>query len=265
MNDTRTLLLSRKRDLFAALRSLEQDREDGSVDDTAYRTARRRYESEAAEILEQLDILSQEQTDFVTTSRQVPLRWRSSRVAMTGAGALVVVAMTLILVAALHPGGASPAATVSPQRGAGPADSSQVRQADNAVRAHPRSVNALIRLGNAYVQIGRTREADGAYVAALRLQPLSSEATILHAMMLGSAGQYTRATRLLHGTEARDPTFAKAWLLDGLFAGHKPNGRARAIADWRRFLKLQPAGPAAAEVRGFITAAEKTGKNATAG
>ena len=262
MSDTRAHLLTRKRDLFAAIRMLEQDHEEGAIDDEAYRSARRRYESEAADILERIDTLPPEEGETGAPVRPapLPLRWRSPKLLMALASAVVVVAVTLLLVTAIRGRTGNDAGTTAVAQTAptpGQQASPGVRRAERAVQKNPRSAAALINLGNAYVEAGQAAAADQSYIAALKVDPSNAQATTLHAMMLGSAGRNREAIALLRHVERAQPRFARAWLLEGLLWSHTPHGYSHAIASWRHFLQLQPRGALAAEVRGFIAAAIK--------
>src|SRR5919206_2786227 len=94
MNETRDTLEARKRELFDAIRLLEQDREDGLMDEVAYASSRRRYELEAAEVLERLDHLPHERKER-TTGRST--LW----IALSALG-LVMVALAIFLVSSLQ-------------------------------------------------------------------------------------------------------------------------------------------------------------------
>ncbi|GAC1634574.1 MAG: hypothetical protein NVS4B2_21410 [Chloroflexota bacterium] len=255
MSDSRARLLTRKRDLFAAIRLLEQDHDDGVVDDDAYRTARHRYESEAAEILEQIDLLPGD--DGLPARRTpLPLRWRSSKLSIAVAVVVTIAALSIVLATALH-SRASTAGGVPLVPTPGPQASQQVLRASHHLENHPSSVSAMVALGNAYVQNGQIDAADRTYLAALKIQPSNPDPLTLHAMMLGMAGQYPQGLLVLRDVERSHPTFARAWLLDGLFSSHTRTGSGHAVSAWKHFLALEPRGRVAAQVRGWIAAASK--------
>src|SRR5713226_8422952 len=103
MSETRLHLMGRKRDLVAALRVLEQDHHDGIVDTAAYDAARRRYELEAAQVLEQLDRLPLDQEDPAPPAQLPRQEKRWSWVATAATAALVVVTIVLFLITTVHP------------------------------------------------------------------------------------------------------------------------------------------------------------------
>ncbi len=251
MTDTRTQLLTRKRDLFAALRLLERDRQEDAVDDLEYQATRRRYESEAAEILEKLDTLPTERPGRVMA---VPASaGRANRWMIAGAAVVVALAIGLFLVTALHRFGntkaASPAPTTSRPSGKVPAS---LTRAMAAARAHPRSAGAQLDLGNQWFQLGRLALADGAYQRATQLAPSRPEPPTLHAWMVGLQGKSSRALILLSRVERAHPLYARAWLIQGLVLAQRKPGLPRAIAAFQHFLRLQPHTAVSAEVRNLI-------------
>jgi len=249
MTDTRTQLLTRKRDLFAALRLLERDHQEEAVDDLEYQATRARYQSEAAEILEKIDTLPAERPARVTA---VPApAGRAYRWMIAGAALVVALAVGLFLAAALRSSNAHQAA--SPVT---PATSEkvppQLARAMAAVRAHPRSADAQLELGNQWFQLGRLALADAGYQRAERLAPARPEPPTLHAWMVGLQGQPSRALTLLSQVERTHPAYARAWLIQGLVLAQRKPGLPHAIVAWRHFLRLQPHTPVSAEVRTLI-------------
>lgn len=253
MTDTRSQLLNRKLDLLAALRQLERDRADGLVDEEAYSVARERYESEAAGILERLDTI--EEADGAPPHRPA----RRFPLILGAAGGVAISAIVLFLLAAVHPRGLGESVTgnaAGAPATAGRPASPQLVAAERNARLHPRSADALIALGNAYLDGRDAVDADRSYRQAMRLDPTRPEAPTLHAMMLGYATRYADARSLLHSVERRHPAYSRAWLTDGLLSYDARDYR-QAIAAWRRFLLLNPTGRVAADVRQLIDTAEK--------
>jgi len=249
MTDTRTQLLTRKRDLFAALRLLERDHQEEAVDDLEYQATRARYQSEAAEILEKLDPLPTERPARVTAvsaSAGHAYRWM-----IAGAVVVVALAVGLFLATALRPSGAKQA--TSPARaGISGQIPPQLARAMAAVRAHPRSADAQLELGNQWFQLGRLTMADGGYQRAERLAPLRPEPPTLHAWMVGLQGKPSRALTLLSQVERTHPAYARAWLIQGLVLAQRKPGLPHAIAAFQHFLRLQPHTAVSAEVRTLI-------------
>jgi hypothetical protein len=82
MTESRAQLLARKQDIFAAIRLLEQDHQDGAMGHAAYQTARRRLEQQAAGVLERLDSLPEDPSEgervggaSVSLTAVRPRRW----------------------------------------------------------------------------------------------------------------------------------------------------------------------------------------------
>jgi len=259
MTGTHAQLVARKLDLLVALRQLEQDHRDGLVDGAAYIAARRRYEEEAATILERLDAAVDQQNHDASGRRPILVSGRRSPLVIAFAAAVVVAAIAIFLVTALHPRsigqtvtGDVPGAVPTP---AGP-PSPRLLAAEHEVRKRPRSIDALLSLGNAYADDHDPAAADGAYREAMRLDPARPEPPTFHAMMFGVAGRYTQGLALLQRVERSHPGYSRAWLLDGLLS-YDNRQYARAIVAWRRFLVLNPGGAVASTTRRLIATARK--------
>lgn len=248
MSETRTQLVARKRDLLAALRTLEQDEADGVIDQVAYRAARERYELEAAGVIEQLDALP---LDDESQPGQPKRTIRRSWLVVGGAAAVVAVAIVLFLVSALHPRSGNQSVTGDVPTPA-VQDPPALRAAEQAVEAHPRSFTSWILLGNQYVNQGDAADADRSYQTAIRLAPTRPEARTLHAMLLGAGGRSAQALVVLHRVERDTPSYSRAWLIDGLLSSHSRRSYPQAIHAWQRFLKLVPKGKIADDVRQLI-------------
>jgi cytochrome c-type biogenesis protein CcmH/NrfG len=259
MADTRANLLTRKADLLAALRLIEQDYKDGVVDEEAYRTARHRYEQEAAAVLERLDTVTSDRDPTAAAAHRPPVqatgvpRW----LFVAGAGALVLAAIVVFLVLAIQPRSGSQATTAQ-SSATPPPPSPRLLAAEREARAHPRSADALVNLGNAYLNNVQVAAADRAYMAAMQLDPTAPQPATLHAMILGSSGQSGQALALLRQVERRHPTYARAWVLDGLLS--QRSNPAHAIAAWQQFLALEPKSSLSATVRDLIARTKKSSK-----
>jgi Tfp pilus assembly protein PilF len=127
-----------------------------------------------------------------------------------------------------------------------------LQAAEQAVYRHPRSYDALLRLGTAYLQNGRITEADLSYRAAMQVDPARADAPTFHAMLLGAIKRYGDALHLLTKVERDHRAYARAWLIDGILSSHVKNGRERAVAAWLRFLLLEPQSDLAPKVRRWI-------------
>jgi len=243
MTETRETLQSRKRELFDAIHVLERDREDGTIDESAYRSARARYETEAALLEERLDAIEDVQP------RPKEGTTRVAWIAGPAIG-LVLAAVVLFLLGALHPRAGNDSVTGDvPTAAALP---SAVQVAERNAAAHPRSVEAKLALGNVYLDAGKDAKADRSYRAAMKLAPSRPEAPTLHAMVLGADGKTSQALRQLDVVERAHSTYARAWLLDGLLSSKSRATYPRARRAWTVFLHLQPRGSLSTSVRTWL-------------
>lgn len=253
---TRTQLEGEKHDLYDAIRALDRDRRDGSIDGAAYQGARRRYELEAAAILERLDRLDTTAPDPATAARATSNR----RLMMVGTGVLVVLAIVILLGSAVRArtGTAAITGDVGQATPAPPsALSPQVLAAQARVRAHPGDADAVLELATAYINAKDNGSADAAYQRAIALAPHRPEPRTMYAMFKGSSGDSRIALVQLALVEHQHPNYAKAWLVDGLLSSRVPTGLTRAIRAWRRFLVLSPHVAIAPQVRALLANAER--------
>jgi cytochrome c-type biogenesis protein CcmH/NrfG len=256
MTETQESLEARKRDLFAAIRTLDSDYEDGTLDEAAYRSTRERYEREAADILAQLDTLSASARPVTPPPRN---RRRLTTWFVIG---VIFAALAAILLGAVQRQSENVSLAQTAQSATPQPTSKALQKARAAVLEHPRSETAQIALGNAYLNLGQTALADERFRLAMRLAPSDPRPATLHAMVLGARSNRAPALALLATVEQQHPSYARAWLLDGLLASHNRATDPRAIHAWRRFLKLQPGSSLAPTVRKWIAATKKAEKTA---
>jgi cytochrome c-type biogenesis protein CcmH/NrfG len=251
MTETRESLEARKRDLFAAIRTLDADYEDGSLDESVYLSTRDRYEREAADILERLDALDDAPAVSAPPPRRRPRSLGTAVTLLVIAGLIVVV-----LVGALQRRSENTALSQAAPQPTAPTSPALVK-ARRAVLKNPQDATAQIALGNAYLNLGEAAQADVRYREAMQLEPSNALAPTMHAMVLGSRSHRVQALALLRSVELSHPRFARAWLLDGVISSHARSTYTRAIRAWKRFLALEPKSPVAATIRRSITAVEK--------
>ncbi len=249
----RAELEDRKRELYDAIRTLDRDRGEGSIDLEAYRRARARFELEAAGILEQLDHL----VEFPAGQND---RDSHRRLAIIGAGGVIVLAIALFLGGALRARTGSAAitgdigqTTPAPLAGA----STQLLAAESLIRAHPRDPNAELQLATAYINVKDNRAANLAYQRAIQLAPSRPEARTMYAIFEGSGGDERDALAQLALVERDHPSYDRAWLVDGLLSSRMASGLPRAIHAWRRFLSVSPQATIASQVRALLASAVK--------
>jgi cytochrome c-type biogenesis protein CcmH/NrfG len=249
MTETRETLEARKRDLFTAIRTLDADFEEGTLDASVYRESVDRYEREAAEVLAQLDALSSRDEPASTPSRP-----RRSRVTAGLAAGAVAAVIVILLLGAVQRRAEDRALGASARPAATQPTSKGLVKAQQAVLKNPRSPAAQMALGNAYLKLGESAQADSRYREAMMLAPEDPQPATLHAMVLGSGSRPEQALTVLARVERSHPRYARAWLLDGVLSSHSRSTYARAIHAWNRFLSLQPASALAPTVRRWIAA-----------
>lgn len=259
MKQDTSWLLARKGDAFAALRVLEQDREDGLIDEGTYMAAKQRQEQEAAELLAQLDARGIDDRSTPNEHRVSPRPLAHRQLLVLVAAIMCVAGAVAFLVAAVHQ--RAPGGTITGAAGQGSSSASgqpalSLQAAQQTVYRHPRSYEALVNLGTAYLQNGRVMEADLSYQAAMRVDPTRATAPTFHAMLLGAVRRYSQSLTLLSKVERDHPGYARAWLMDGILSSRTKRGRERAVTAWLRFLLLEPNSNLAPKVRNWIVKIE---------
>lgn len=254
--NVRSRLEDQKRGLYDAIRTLERDSIEGNIDTVSYLDTRRRYEQEAAAILERLDLLE----DLAASVPSTALRSSKRHLVVVATGGAVVLAIAVFLGSALRARTGTAAITGDVGQAA-PAPvsgiSAQVQSALGQIVARPWDPNAELALATAYINAKDNRQADLAYRRAIQLGPRRPEARTMYAMFQGSQGNTKLALAQLVLVEREHPAFARAWLIDGLLSSRVPAGLPRAIRSWHTFLVLSPRVSIAPQVQTLLASAER--------
>jgi cytochrome c-type biogenesis protein CcmH/NrfG len=228
----RAQLLNRKEELYAALRTLRNDFEDGAIDPDAYEITRDRYEFEAAAVLEELDVVE----DSSPPAPVPPRKAVTPGIALLLSLGIAALAVVLFLVAGLRDRAASSVAAAATAVPPPPA----VIRAQNAYARHPHRLTTVMALGSAYLDGGDAVDAEVVFRQAMTLAPRDPAPETMDALALSASGHPSQAEARLLTVEGAHPRYARAWLVDGLMANHTVAAHAHTIAALRHFLTLEP-------------------------
>ena len=250
--DAREQLEESKRAALRALRELEFEHASGHVGDADYADLRARYESEAAQILSELDRLSPARSAPTPVSApEVAVRrsgWRHPVAVTVGAVALVTfgVVLGVGIVRFSEPESSMAGATA----GARPPVMEEPSAA-NAPRGPvtPEILQGMLAAARQSLYAGRYNEAMRAYQAVLKRDPDNVDALTHLGLMAGIAAQgqhgpemVERALDLFDRALKLDPEYPPALLYRGQVLYEVRKDVPGAIRSWEKFVKVSPPG-----------------------
>jgi cytochrome c-type biogenesis protein CcmH/NrfG len=250
--DAREQLEESKRAALRALRELEFEHASGHVGDADYADLRARYESEAAQILSELDRLSPARSAPTPVSApEVAVRrsgWRHPVAVTVGAVALVTfgVVLGVGIVRFSEPESSMAGATA----GARPPVMEEPSAA-NAPRGPvtPEILQGMLAAARQSLYAGRYNEAMRAYQAVLKRDPDNVDALTHLGLMAGIAAQgqhgpemVQRALDLFDRALKLEPDYPPALLYRGQVLFEVRKDVPGAIRSWERFVAVSPPG-----------------------
>ena len=250
--DAREQLEESKRAALRALRELEFEHASGHVGDADYADLRARYESEAAQILSELDRLSPARpAPTPALAPEVAVRragWRHPVAVTVGAVALVTfgVVLGVGIVRFSEPESSMAGATV----GARPPVMEEPSAA-NAPRGPvtPEILQGMLAAARQSLYAGRYNEAMRAYQAVLKRDPNNVDALTHLGLMAGIAAQgqhgpemVQRSLDLFDRALKLEPDYPPALLYRGQVLYEVRKDVPGAIRSWERFVAVSPPG-----------------------
>ena len=145
-------------------------------------------------------------------------------------------------------GGPAPQSGPAPQ----PVSAEEINMLENAVKADPNNLNALVRLGNIYFDANQPQKAIEAYERALKINPKNGDVRTDMAIMYRNLKDYDRAIKELKQAGADDPKHTNSRYNLGIILLHDKKDFKGAIAAWEDFLKIEPVGERADMIRGRL-------------
>jgi cytochrome c-type biogenesis protein CcmH/NrfG len=149
-----------------------------------------------------------------------------------------------------------PVAQVAPAEGGAPpgpqpkpVSAEEVNMLENALKANPNDLNALVRLGNLYFDANQPQKAVDAYERALKVNPKNADVRTDMAIMYRNLGDHDKAIKELKQAAAEDPKHANSRYNLGIILLHDKKDFKGAIAAWEDLLKIEPTGERADMLR----------------
>ena len=151
---------------------------------------------------------------------------------------------TLIAPAAMKPFPSSPSPAVPSadwQR--------QIESLQSILKDDPKNVKALIQLGNAYFDADQFDRAIEAYSQALEVDPKNGDVRTDLGIMYRRKGNFDRAIAGFKKAAEDDPKHVNSRYNLGIVLLHDKGDLKGAIKAWEDFLKVEPTGPRAENIR----------------
>ena len=120
---------------------------------------------------------------------------------------------------------------------------------ENAVKADPNNLNALVRLGNLYFDSNQPQKAIDVYSRALKIDPKNADVRTDMAVMYRNIKDYDKAIKELKQAAADNPKHTNSRYNLGIILLHDKKDFKGAIAAWEELLKIEPAGERADMIR----------------
>ena len=125
----------------------------------------------------------------------------------------------------------------------------QINMLEGIVAKEPKNRNAWVQLGNNYFDSDQPMKAVEAYGKALELNGNDPNVLTDQGVMYRRLGWYDKAVSNFEKASSIDPTHTQCLYNLGIVYSEDLHDNAKAIDAWERFLKINPSGPGADQVR----------------
>jgi cytochrome c-type biogenesis protein CcmH/NrfG len=149
----------------------------------------------------------------------------------------------------------SPPAAIAPPSAASvpspptPDLSKQIDALQGILKEDPRNLKALIELGNVYFDTDQMEKAIEAYTKALQIEPNNSDVRTDLGIMYRKKGDFDRAVSEFKKAAQADPGHVNSRYNLGVVLLHDKGDIKGAVTAWEDYLKVEPAGPRAENIR----------------
>ncbi len=149
---------------------------------------------------------------------------------------------------------AMPASVKPPGSTAGPQTvnaeaQKQISILESIVKQDPKNLKALLELGNLYFDNDQFDPAIRAYSRALEIDPKNADVRTDMGIMFRKKGDFDRAVAEFRRAAADDPKHVNSRYNLGVVLLHDKGDMKGAIQAWEEFLKVEPTGPRAENIR----------------
>ena len=149
----------------------------------------------------------------------------------------------------------SPPAAIAPPSAASvpspptPDLSKQIDALQGILKEDPRNLKALIELGNVYFDTDQMEKAIEAYTKALQIEPNNPDVRTDLGIMYRKKGDFDRAVSEFKKAAQADPGHVNSRYNLGVVLLHDKGDIKGAVTAWEDYLKVEPAGPRAENIR----------------
>ncbi len=117
------------------------------------------------------------------------------------------------------------------------------------LKNNPRDLQTLIELGNAYFDTNQFDQAIEVYSQALKIDPLNADVRTDLGIMYRRKGDFERAIAEFQQAAQDDPRHVNSRYNLGIVLLHDKGDLKGALAAWEDYLRLEPSGPRADNIR----------------
>jgi cytochrome c-type biogenesis protein CcmH/NrfG len=117
------------------------------------------------------------------------------------------------------------------------------------LKKDPRNLQALIEIGNLYFDTDQAEKSIKAYSKALEIDPANADVRTDMAIMFRKKGDFGRAVSEFKKAAQADPKHVNSRYNLGVVLLHDMGDIGGAVAAWEEYLKVDPAGPRAENIR----------------
>jgi tetratricopeptide (TPR) repeat protein len=244
--DEREQLEEQKRRAVRALRELEFEHGAGHISDDDYADLRTRYETEAAQVLGELDRLGVRPSPRETDRRPPAAARRSAwqhPVALGLTAAMILVFGIVLGVGIVQYSAPEQTATAGmPPGGMGGMTVETPPSAGGGGPIPPGVLQGMLGAARESLFAGNYTSAIQAYQAILKRDPNNPDAITHLGLIVAIGGHADAALESFDKALAIQPDYAPALLYRGQVLYENKNDRAGAINAWERYLKVAPPG-----------------------
>lgn len=128
----------------------------------------------------------------------------------------------------------------------------EIERLRSLLKKDPQNIKALIELGNAYFDSNQFDQAIDAYSQALKIDPKNADVRTDLGIMYRRKGDTDRAIAEFRQAAQDDPQHVNSRYNLGVVLLHDKGDLKGAISAWEDYLKAEPSGPRADNIRGQI-------------
>lgn len=254
--------------LLRTLRELDEERAQGELSESAYRSLRSETEGRTVTVLRALEardgagelasglrVIRAFSAGDGPERRPDPRRGRVLPAVLIGA-AVLALAIPLLVRAVSNRGSGEAITGVAQGRSIDAADS--LALFEQRVAEHPRDLAARLDLADRYLSSGNTAAAVANYLVALQIDPRNAEAQAKLGFLLYQGGKAEEALRAVDAALAIDPSYPEALYYKGVILLRGLDRPSEAAGAFRAYLEAAPFGARRDEVDQLLREAERS-------